>query len=163
MEDFPKLYDVEAAASLLGLTRSTLDAWRADLVGPNYLKLGGSIRYLKDDLLDWLKSQRQLPTEAQKMQAAILEGSAERRAARKARDKELTDLDAADRVPQPVAGVTELTMGFAGQAPGMVRCDPITGRPIVAQTTVRDISGRADVTCAVADATVGRVPTPWAK
>ena len=52
------------AAARLGLKVATLRAWRSQGRGPAYLRLGRAIRYLTTDIDDFLQSNRQLPTAA---------------------------------------------------------------------------------------------------
>ena len=123
----PKLLTVEQVAEALDLSIATLDRYRANGTGPNFLRVGdgGNIRYLESDVIAYLESCRALPpidgskasTPAQ-IAAAMQSGSAERRAAMKARSDELQALSDADRVVEidPSAIVT----GFAGQAPGSI-------------------------------------------
>lgn len=52
----------EEAAERLGLQRSTLDnmRWRGD--GPQYVKVGGRVRYRLADLANWLDAQTRTST-----------------------------------------------------------------------------------------------------
>src|SRR5262249_45556357 len=57
----PEYLNTKAAASLLGLGRSTLEGWRAQGKGPKFLKLpgpGGAVRYSRADLDEWLRTGR---------------------------------------------------------------------------------------------------------
>ncbi|MBN9310714.1 helix-turn-helix domain-containing protein [Devosia sp.] len=55
----------DQAALLLRVTPHTLRRWRARGIGPAWLKLVGSIRYLEDDLLSFAAAARKHPhTEA---------------------------------------------------------------------------------------------------
>lgn len=45
----PRLTRREAAAQL-GVSKATLDRWRARGVGPAFYRIGGSIRYRAEDL-----------------------------------------------------------------------------------------------------------------
>ena len=87
---FPKLYNTEDAAALLDLSAETLKNFRADLTGPNFVRMGNSIKYLEEDLLEYIRAQRQLPTDSTKMQAALLAGRPEARAAMAQRNADLT-------------------------------------------------------------------------
>jgi hypothetical protein len=53
--------DESAAAAVLGLTARTLANWRSAGRGPRYLKAGGRVRYLRDDLDRWLDSHAHEP------------------------------------------------------------------------------------------------------
>jgi predicted DNA-binding transcriptional regulator AlpA len=59
----------DEAAVFLGYSRSWLQAMRSREQGPPYAKLNGrSVRYLKDDLVEWLdqrKGQKNNPLESQ--------------------------------------------------------------------------------------------------
>jgi len=160
-----KVLTAEQVSEILGVSVASLDRYRSNGTGPNYIKIGdgGLIRYLENDVIAYLEGCRQLPTESQKMQAAMQEGSTARRAANAQRRQELQQIDREDR--ESIDGVTPLVMGFAGQAPGMVRCDPMTGKPIGAQTIVTDLAtgGRADTTVAMSPVQHGAVPVPWQK
>ncbi len=150
----PKLMLPDEVAEYLEVTTATLDRWRSTGIGPNYVKVGGSIRYPETALAEYLNSQLQLPTEAQKMQAALLEGRAGVREVQKQRTADMQALDAEDRnVTQAntVAGVTELQMGFAGQAPGA---------QMVRHFNVPPVSFSNAPAVAVAQAQNGKVPVP---
>ncbi len=55
-------YHPEAeAASALGKSVRTLQIWRQRRQGPAWTKIGKTIVYRRDALLDWLKSQEQQP------------------------------------------------------------------------------------------------------
>lgn len=45
-----EILDTETAAAYLKLSPYTLERWRWSGEGPNYLKLGRSVRYRKEDL-----------------------------------------------------------------------------------------------------------------
>lgn len=47
------LVPVEAAAAL-GVTTRTLDTWRSEGRGPDFIKAGGRVLYRESDLADWL-------------------------------------------------------------------------------------------------------------
>ena len=56
-----KLLNVRTAAKILGgednpLSISTLAMWRSKGIGPNFIKVGNSIRYKHEDLLAYLES-----------------------------------------------------------------------------------------------------------
>ena len=54
LRNIPDLTTREAAA-LLGVGKNTLDQWRHHGKGPAYHRLGGAIRYTKEDLLDFIE------------------------------------------------------------------------------------------------------------
>lgn len=51
-------------ADLLVVNVRLLAAWRSRGVGPPYVKLGGRIRYAREDLDAWVVAQRVVPGEA---------------------------------------------------------------------------------------------------
>lgn len=51
----PVLLDEHEAADYLTLSHKTLQLWRVKGKGPRWKKLGASIRYLKDDLDQFLR------------------------------------------------------------------------------------------------------------
>lgn len=44
------LLNTKQAADYLGISPGTLTSWRSQKKGPTYCKMGGSVRYRKDDL-----------------------------------------------------------------------------------------------------------------
>ena len=50
------------AAEYLGLSPRTLDRYRVSGAGPVFLKLGGRVGYLREDLDDWLRTRRRTST-----------------------------------------------------------------------------------------------------
>ena len=50
------------AAAHLGLSTRTLDRYRVSGDGPVFLKFGGRVRYLREDLDDWACSRRRRST-----------------------------------------------------------------------------------------------------
>ena len=52
----------DETAERLGVERSTLDNWRWRGGGPQYLKVGGRVRYRLADLADWLDAQARSST-----------------------------------------------------------------------------------------------------
>jgi hypothetical protein len=57
------LYDQTTAASYLTVSEKTLEGWRCrGGDGPPYIKVGGAVRYAKDDLDVWLESRRRRNT-----------------------------------------------------------------------------------------------------
>ena len=51
------LTDVEVS-KLTGLGRTTLQQWRIRKMGPPYIKLGGVVRYRREDIDLWLDRSR---------------------------------------------------------------------------------------------------------
>jgi len=51
MEDF---LDTKEMATLLKVSKRTLESWRMLDEGPNYIKLGNSVRYRKSDIEMWI-------------------------------------------------------------------------------------------------------------
>ena len=47
-------------ADYLQLSRSTVQKWRMQGIGPPYVKLGKSVRYLPEDVESWLKTKQRL-------------------------------------------------------------------------------------------------------
>jgi len=45
-------------AELLGVSQRTLINWRNNNLGPEWLQLGGSIKYAKKDVNEWLLKQK---------------------------------------------------------------------------------------------------------
>ena len=50
------------AAAYLGLSTRTLDRFRVSGDGPVFLKFGGRVRYLRDDLDAWAMTRRRAST-----------------------------------------------------------------------------------------------------
>ena len=50
------------AARHLGLSTRTLERYRVSGEGPVFIKFGGRVRYLREDLDDWAKSRRRRST-----------------------------------------------------------------------------------------------------
>ena len=57
----PDLLDENEAADYLRLSERTLQGWRAKGRGPVFTKQGRRIVYLKEDLVEWVRSQRVIP------------------------------------------------------------------------------------------------------
>ena len=58
----PAVLDTRAAARFVGLSHSTLEKLRVTGTGPTYLKLGHIVRYLPEDLVQWLAARRTTST-----------------------------------------------------------------------------------------------------
>jgi len=54
LRDAMGLFDEDDMVKLLGLTKQTLQSWRADKIGPDYVKLGKSVFYRKNDVSEWI-------------------------------------------------------------------------------------------------------------
>jgi excisionase family DNA binding protein len=57
----------QEAADLLGLKRTTLEAWRVRGCGPRFVKLGRAVRYRAADLDAWIESRTRTSTSEQKV------------------------------------------------------------------------------------------------
>ncbi len=53
-----KLLKCKEVAELMGISVPTLTRWRNDDIGPNYIRLEGSIRYAHEDIVDYLKEHK---------------------------------------------------------------------------------------------------------
>lgn len=53
---------VNEAATLLGLSASTLNKWRVQGCGPRYVKLGRAVLYRVEDLDRWLQEHTRSST-----------------------------------------------------------------------------------------------------
>jgi predicted DNA-binding transcriptional regulator AlpA len=56
-EVFVELRDENEVAELFGVSVATVRRWRLLKQGPQFLKLGASVRYRDEDLLRWLESR----------------------------------------------------------------------------------------------------------
>ena len=54
--------NTRTAAAHLGLSTRTLDRYRVSGDGPVFLKFGGRVRYLREDLDAWARSRRRRST-----------------------------------------------------------------------------------------------------
>jgi predicted DNA-binding transcriptional regulator AlpA len=52
------LLNATEVAAMLGIPPSTLANWRYQGLGPRYLRVGRHVRYLAEDLDDWIRTQR---------------------------------------------------------------------------------------------------------
>ena len=57
-----KYLNTREAAAQLGLSSRTLDRYRVSGDGPVFLKFGGRVRYLREDLDEWARSRRRRST-----------------------------------------------------------------------------------------------------
>jgi len=114
--DLPKLLTAAEVAEYLAVSEATLERWRADGAGPNFIKAGAGIRYPANCVAEYVNQQLQLPSEAEKMRAAATHGMKEAAAAIQSRVKEMQALDKADSSPDPYA----VTVGdVGGSTPGI--------------------------------------------
>lgn len=60
----------DAAGAFLGLSARTLERFRVDGRGPNYLKLGRRVAYRREDLTAWADSQRRSSTSDRRAESA---------------------------------------------------------------------------------------------
>jgi len=51
-------FDEKWAARVIGVSVQTIRRWRYDGGGPDFLRLGGSIRYREADVEKWMAAQR---------------------------------------------------------------------------------------------------------
>jgi excisionase family DNA binding protein len=58
MGEGPELLTEAEAAELLTVSVVTLARWRKEATGPPWFRLGGRVRYRRDELLAWLEEQR---------------------------------------------------------------------------------------------------------
>ena len=65
-----ELINTDTVAKLLGLSSPTLRLWRTLGKGPQYVKLGGAVRYRISDLEAWLDSNTIEPSENKKVHTA---------------------------------------------------------------------------------------------
>ena len=63
-QNFPKLLNQKEVARLIGKSEAWLERSRwSGIGGPPYRKIGRSVRYDFQDLLEWLKAQPRIPEE----------------------------------------------------------------------------------------------------
>ena len=62
MKGEQRLLNTEEAAYLLGLSPRTLERFRVHGGGPEFVKLGRSVRYMASALQQWLQSRRRTST-----------------------------------------------------------------------------------------------------
>ena len=62
MTERTKYLNTREAAAHLGLSTRTLDRYRVSGDGPVFLKFGGRVRYLREDLEAWARSRRRKST-----------------------------------------------------------------------------------------------------
>ncbi len=57
-EQPPELLTEQEASEVLTVSVSTMVRWRREGAGPPWFRLGGRVRYRRDELLAWLEEQR---------------------------------------------------------------------------------------------------------
>ena len=57
INDLPAMVSRSQAAEFLGVTPQALSQMDARGEGPTYARIGRSIRYRREDLLDWIESR----------------------------------------------------------------------------------------------------------
>lgn len=62
VEQLMTILNTRQAAEYVTLSKSSLDKMRMYGTGPSYFKLGGAVRYHRDDLDAWLATQRRAST-----------------------------------------------------------------------------------------------------
>lgn len=144
----PKLYTAEEVSEILGLSTDTLARYRANLTGPQFLKVGdgGNIRYTEDAIRDYLKTCEQLPdpsgaaTPAQ-MRAAVRESFA---GVADGHRQRMIELAALDREDTSASKPYEVTVTRVGEPPNsqiehINLCPPT---PVVAPAAPHILQGR---------------------
>ena len=61
LEDVGSLVTREEAANFFRVKPRTMDAWRFRKMGPEYIRVGGLIRYTQNSLLSYVQSHREAP------------------------------------------------------------------------------------------------------
>ena len=57
-------------AELMQVTVRTVQGWRYNKIGPPYTKIGGTIRYRRSQILEWMSDQRTEPSNRHKDDAS---------------------------------------------------------------------------------------------
>jgi excisionase family DNA binding protein len=76
-----RLLGVRELASYLGVSDSTVYAWRHNRMGPPSIKVGGAIRYRPEDVEAWLESRTAAPLSEPDGVIAVVDDRARRGAA----------------------------------------------------------------------------------
>ncbi|MCF4123348.1 helix-turn-helix domain-containing protein [Antribacter sp. KLBMP9083] len=63
MTDLPELATTQEAADYLRVSVGHLQNLRCAGAGPAFVKIGGGVRYLREDLLAWVAARRIIPAE----------------------------------------------------------------------------------------------------
>ena len=53
--DLPELATRAQVAAFMQLSLPTLARWAVEGTGPRFMKLGGAVRYRREDVLDWIR------------------------------------------------------------------------------------------------------------
>jgi predicted DNA-binding transcriptional regulator AlpA len=61
----------EAAAKRLNVSKPTLARWRCDGSGPKFIKIGGKVGYLDEDLNEYIERNRRVSTGSPRRLPAI--------------------------------------------------------------------------------------------
>ena len=114
----PQLMEPAEVAAYLGVSEDTLARWRSSGEGPASIRVGQRVAYTERAVDAYITAQETGDKSATPAQitAAMMEGSAARRAAMQARTKQLTDLDREDR--ESLNGVSPLVVSGVGETPG---------------------------------------------
>lgn len=56
------LLDTTQAASYLNIARRTMERWRCEGYGPNFIRIGRVVRYSDSALEDWIQRQTRTST-----------------------------------------------------------------------------------------------------
>jgi hypothetical protein len=59
----PNVLSEAEAAERLGVSKGTLANWRWRKYGPAFLKVGGRVEYVEEDVEEWRLAQRRDPSE----------------------------------------------------------------------------------------------------
>lgn len=59
--EFTGIMNEKQAAKYVGLSAGTLQNYRCQLKGPVFIKIGKSVRYMREDLDEYLKANRVEP------------------------------------------------------------------------------------------------------
>lgn len=145
--NLPKLLSADEVASYLDVSVATLDRWRSEGTGPNYIKAGNGIRYPENCVAEYVQAQLQLPdpsgaaTPAAMRQAVLNGGFKEVGEAHRARVKELQAIDREDTTADNPYAVT---VGVVGSTPGerVQRIINIPPQPVVEPAAPHILQGR---------------------
>jgi|GEM_PF-5775121 predicted DNA-binding transcriptional regulator AlpA len=62
IETLPPLFDSKTLVTALGLTVSWAEHSRWKGTGPNFVRIGGAVRYRREDVLEWIEKQTRTST-----------------------------------------------------------------------------------------------------
>lgn len=54
-QDGPEYLDTPSAAALIGVSKQSMALWRSKGIGPAYTKFGGTVRYSRAALREWMR------------------------------------------------------------------------------------------------------------